>query len=76
MGQEQGAPLGRGVAGQVVRVVVAQLEEALDAGAAVVRALPLQAVRQHQHQPALLAPALLSCRQPQSSAVLQSCLGV
>mmetsp|Transcript_48024 Transcript_48024/g.121190 ORF Transcript_48024/g.121190 Transcript_48024/m.121190 type:complete len:1103 (-) Transcript_48024:202-3510(-) len=49
-------PVGGGVAGQVVGVVVGELQEALYARAAVVGPHALKPVRQRQHQPALLPP--------------------
>ena len=48
-------------AGQVVRVIVAQRQEALQARAGVVRPLTVIAVRQRDHQTGLLAPSLLAC---------------
>ena len=47
---------------QVVRVVVAEREEALQARAGVVGALPVVPVRQRDYQPRLLAPPLLACK--------------
>ena len=61
------AALRRGAARKVVGVVVAELQEALQARAGVVRALPLKPVRQHQHQPRALAPPLLACRHSMDS---------
>lgn len=46
---------------QVIGIVIAQLQEALHARGGVVRALPLEAMRQLQHQPRALAPPLLAC---------------
>ena len=75
---ETGAlPLGGAIAGQVVRVVIAQLQEALYPGAAVIRTLAFQAVRQHQHQARLLLPPLLSCNdhfELQAPVLLYLCL--
>lgn len=45
------AALGRAVARQVVGVIIAQGQEALQAGTAVVRPSTVVAVRQQQHQP-------------------------
>lgn len=55
------AALGRAVPRQMVGIIVAQAEEALQAGAAVVWPCPIIAVGQQQHQARLLAPPLLSC---------------
>mmetsp|Transcript_11097 Transcript_11097/g.19998 ORF Transcript_11097/g.19998 Transcript_11097/m.19998 type:complete len:232 (+) Transcript_11097:1058-1753(+) len=55
-------PVGGRVARQVVGVVIGELQEALYAGAAVVRPHTLKAVRQRQNQPALLTPLVLARR--------------
>ena len=57
------AALGRAVPRQVVCIVVAQAEEALQAGTAVVWPCPVIAMGQQQHQTGLLAPPLLPCTQ-------------
>lgn len=49
------------MAGQMIRVVIHQLEKALDACRGVVRALALIPMRQHEHDARALAPPFLSC---------------
>ena len=58
------AALSRGAAGQVVSVIIAQLQKTLHARRGVVRALPFKAVRQLEHESRALAPPLLTCISP------------
>lgn len=55
------AALGRAVARQVVRIIIAQAQKALQARTAVIRPCPIIPVGQQQHQAGLLTPSLLSC---------------
>lgn len=53
--------LSRHMAGQMIRIIIHQLEEALNACRGVVRALALVPMRQHEHNARALAPPLLRC---------------